>query len=233
MTDQFVECHFDGRLASINLARPEVSNLVNTSMMRQLIAGLATACETDADVLVITASGNDFSIGRDQKEQMPEGMSRRDHLALVVEVNRLLAVFPGISVTGLRGRALGFGAGLVVQSDLCIAADTATLGFDEIRHGFAPSIVMTYLESYVGYKRALDLVVTGRTLSAVEAECFGMVSRVTSVDDLASAMEAMVAGLLERDRDAVRACKNYLHEISLIEPSRRGDYALDRLVGAQ
>lgn len=230
MTDQFVQCAVEGRVARIQLDRPQADNRITAVMMRQFIAGLSAAAEADADVLVITATGTDFSVGRDQQER-PEGITRRDNLQLIVQGNQLLVGFPGISVTAVRGRALGFGCGIVLQSDLSVAADTAILGFDEIRHGFAPSFVMTYLENFVGPKRALDLVATGRMLNAAEAERLGIVSRVVAADDLHACTESLVAGLLERDRTALRTCKSFLREIRAVEPHIRGEYALNLSAG--
>jgi len=231
MTQESVQTTIDGRIGRIQLNRAEADNRITVAMMKQFIDGLAAAHEHDVDVLLITAAGANFTVGRDQQERPPEGMTRRDNLGLIVEGNKLLNDFPGIGVTAFRGRALGFGSGVVLQSDLSVAADTATMGFDEIRHGFAPSIVMTYLESYVGPKRALDLVATGRMLSATEAECFGMVSRVVPADDLDVCAESLVNGLLDRDRTALRTCKSYLKEIRDVTPDRRGEYALDQMVG--
>jgi enoyl-CoA hydratase/carnithine racemase len=233
MTDELVSTTIDGRVARITLDRPEADNRITVAMMQQFIAGLTSAAEADVDVLMVTATGANFSVGRDQKETPPAGMTKRDNLGLIVRANRLLGEFRGISVVAFRGRALGFGSGLVVQCDLSIAADTATVGFDEIRHGFAPSIVMTYLEDYVGPKRALDLVATGRILNATEAERFGMVSRVVPADHLDAVAESTVAGLLERDRDALRTCKRYLRAIRSIQPEDRGEYALTQMAGAK
>ena len=103
-----------------------------------------------------------------------------DNTRLIVDANRLLTGFPGITVAAAQGRALGFGCGVVVQSDIALAAASAELGFDEVHHGTAPAFVMSYLEDHVGPKRALDLIVTGRTLSAAEAEQWGIVTRVVA-----------------------------------------------------
>lgn len=233
MSDEFVQTKVEGRVARIRLDRPEADNRITIAMMRQFIEGLRAATDAAADVLVITASGDNFTVGRDQQERPPEGMTRRDNLALIIQGNELLGRFEGISVTAFRGRALGFGSGLVVQSDLSVAADTATLGFDEIRHGFAPSIVMTYLEDYVGWKRALDLVATGRTLNAMEAQSFGMVSRVVAADDLDASTESLVDDLLDRDPAALRTCKSYMREIRGVGNEQRGEYALNQMAGTR
>ena len=220
----------EGRVARITLNRPDEQNRFIAEMMRQFIEGLRSATAADADVLLIDAAGEDFTVGRDQTER-PAGMTKRDGLALILEGNALLTSFAGLTITAVQGKARGFGAGLSVQSDLCIAASTTTVAFDEIKHGFPPTIVMTYLESYVGPKRALDLVATGRVLTATEAEMLGIVSRVVDRDALPSAAQATVEGLLSQSPEAVRSCKRFLREIRSVPPADRGEYALKVLVG--
>ena len=167
-TEDHVRHEVDGRLSRIVLDRPEAANRIHSTMMRQLIDALAAATAAGSDVVLITAAGRDFSVGRDQHEALPDGFSKLDNTRLIVDANRLLTGFPGITVAAAQGRALGFGCGVVVQSDIALAAASAELGFDEVHHGTAPAFVMSYLEEHVGPKRALDLIVTGRTLSAAE-----------------------------------------------------------------
>ena len=119
-------------------------------------------------VLFITAAGADFSLGRDQGER-PPNMTRAQNTRLIVEANRALAAFPGIAVAAVRGRALGFACGLAVQADITIAAADATLGFDEVHTARPPRFVMSYLADYIGPKRAMDMVVTGRMLVGPQA----------------------------------------------------------------
>lgn len=226
---ELVKSTINERSARIELCRPEAGNRITVAMMRQFAEALEAATSADADVLVISALGEHFTLGRDQQEGLPPGMTRRDSLALAVHANGLLAGFPGITLTAAQGKALGYGSGLVVQSDLAVAADTATLGFDEIRHGFAPLVVLTYLEHFVGPKRALDLVLTGRHLNAGEAERFGMVTRVVPADDLEACTESLAGDLLSHDRTALRRCKQYLAEIRTVAPAQRGEYALDQM----
>jgi enoyl-CoA hydratase/carnithine racemase len=158
-------------------------------------------------------------------------VSRAQNTRLIVEANRALAAFPGIVVTAVRGRALGFACGLAVQSDLTIAAQTATFGFDEVRTARPPRFVMAYLADYIGPKRAMDMVVTGRMLSAAEAEHFGFVSRVVADRELDAARIALVEGLLELDHDALVTCKQYPHEIRRVDPGDRDEYAYARTIG--
>jgi enoyl-CoA hydratase/carnithine racemase len=226
MADELVRYSVSGRVARIVLDRPDAGNLFTTGMMRGLAGAFTAATASQAAVTLLCAAGPDFSRGRDRDETLPAGMTRLDSTALIVEVGEAVRAYPGLLVTAVSGRAMGFGCGLVVQSDLSVAADTAQFGFDEILHGSAPRFVMAYLEDAIGPKRALDLLVTGRALEAAEAERIGLVSRVVPAADLASSAEAMVSALLERDPVAIRTCKSYLREIRAIEPDERLKHAL-------
>jgi enoyl-CoA hydratase/carnithine racemase len=217
-----------GGRCDIVLRRPEVGNVVDVATMRELIGALEQA--RDDVVVVVSGEGPDFSLGRDQSDR-PPGLSKRDNLGLIVECNRRLADVAGIVVAAVRGRALGFGAGLTAQADLGIAAATAQLGFDEMHHGFPPAIVMTYLADIVGTKVATDLLLTGRRVSAAEALQMGLVNRVVDDDVLDAAVESVAAGLLAFDPDAVKRGKRYLRELAALNPSERAERALDLLAG--
>jgi enoyl-CoA hydratase/carnithine racemase len=230
MADQVVTLSTDGRVARLALDRPEFGNLITSTMMRQLADALAEAGTSGADILVISANGADFSLGRHQHEVLPDGMTRDDSTRLIVAANDALAEFPGVTISSVRGRAVGFGCGLALQSDFTIVADTALLGFDETRHGLSPTFVMGYVESYVGRKRALDLVLTGRLVPALEAERLGMVSRVVTEDNLAAATEALVATLLASPGELLLRSKRYLHDIRDVHPDKRMKHALDRML---
>jgi methylglutaconyl-CoA hydratase len=218
----------EGRVARVQLQRPEMGNRITSTMMRHLIDALAEAAASGADVLVISAAGPDFSLGRDQHEQLPAGLTRADNIRMIVEANDALLGYPGVTVTSVRGRAFGFGCGVVLQSDVSVVADTAVLGFDEIRHGLAPGFVMSYIQDYVGPKRALDLILTGRAVSAVQAEQFGMVSRVVAEDALEASTDALVADLLASPPQLLASCKSYLREINDVPADVRSAHALDR-----
>jgi enoyl-CoA hydratase/carnithine racemase len=232
VTGELVRYTLGDRVAGIELSRPDRANRFNHTMMRSLAEAFMRATEHGVDVVVLTAAGDDFSVGRERDEVLPEGMTKADNTGLIVTVSHAMRDCPAIIVASVRGRALGFGCGLAVQSDFALAAETAQFGFNEIHHGSAPRFVMAYLEDYVGPKRALDLVVTGRTFGAAEAERYGMLTRVVDEDGLADSTGALVAELLERSPRAMRSCKSYLREVRGVERSERFAYALGQQVRA-
>lgn len=224
----FVELSVEGDVANVTLSRPEHDNQVTAAMMQELIERLDEAQDSDADVLVLRGEGPNFCIGRDQEED-PDDLTPRENLSLIFDANAGISEFDGITVAAVRGDALGFGSGVAVQSDVTLASDESFFGFNEIDHGFAPTIVMTWLETYVNRKTALDLLLTGRKVPALEAEEMGLVTRVIEDDVFDASVDEFVETLTNRNADALRTCKFYLREIGDVDPDERREYALDTI----
>ena len=228
MSEQRVRFEISERMARLTFDRPGDGNRIDVATMQGFIAALRQANDAEVDVLVIAAAGPDFSLGRDQSEK-PTGMSKRDNLGLILQANELLAGFAGVTVAAIQGRALGFGSGVAVQSDITIAAEDAVMGFNEIQHGFAPAIVMTYLETYVSRKVAIDLLMSGRNVTAPEARAMGLVTRVVAENNLEAEVQSTVDDLLSKPIQALRQCKFFLRIVATVPESERGQQALDAL----
>jgi enoyl-CoA hydratase/carnithine racemase len=222
-----IDARREGRVAYLTLDRAEARNLVTYAMSVELADALRAAA--DADVMVIAARGEDFTLGRDQADR-PPGVSPQDGLARILEINGLLRAFQGISVAVVRGRALGFGSGLVLHCDLAVAGESAVFGFDEIAHGFPPLIVEEYLTRYVPRKTALDLVLTGHTLSAAEAQRAGMVARVVPDASVEAAGAELVSELAARNPRALSRAKRFFDEIDEVAREERPAYGMQELV---
>jgi enoyl-CoA hydratase/carnithine racemase len=224
MTQAPLTLEADGRVARLTFNRPEHENLINDEMMRAL-RDRVTEARGEVDILVVQARGEHFTIGRDRGDTT-SGLTRQQSLALAMDVNQAVADFDGLIVTAVRGRAMGFGSGLAVQSDIVVASDTSTYGFNEIVHGFPPMIVMSYLGRYVLPRHAFELVVTGREISAPEALSIGIVNRVVDDGALQGAVDELVGSLSALNLSAAKRAKRYLREIQDVGAADRRDYAL-------
>jgi enoyl-CoA hydratase/carnithine racemase len=225
MADTAVQMRLDGRTAHVTLARPEQHNAIDSPTM-QALGDAIEGLHGKADFLVIGGTGPDFSIGRDQHEKIP-GQTRRESLGLAIRVNTLVAGFDGVTIAAVRGKAHGFSCGMAMQCDYTIASDTATFGFDEIKHGFPPTIVMTYLSTFLPKKRVLDVLLSGRFVNAPEALHMGMLTRIVADDELEHYVTGLLTNLQSRPLAALKRIKSYLVEIEKIEPALRPDYALN------
>ena len=191
----------DGAIGRIILARPEKKNALDRQMADELFAALAQF-EMDAACRVIHlgAEGDDFCAGADLQALNAMVDAGADvHRADAESLGRVLLAIRALMkpvVCTVRGRALAGGAGLATACDLVLAHQDAEFGYPEVRVGFVPAMVMTMLRRSVGEKHAADLVLTGRIISAEEAERIGLVSRVVpaaSFDDDVNATLEQIA----------------------------------------
>ena len=110
-------------------------------------------------------------------------------------------------VAAVHGRALAGGCGLATACDLVLAHAESAFGYPEVRRGFVPAMVMAMLRRAVGEKVALDLVLTGRILTAAEALALGLVSRVIPGDIFADETDAIAAELAGSSPSALALIK--------------------------
>ncbi len=173
----------DGAVGRIILARPDRRNALDRQMADELFASLAQF-ESDpiCRVIHLGADGTDFCAGADLValgETLDAGNDA--HRADAEAFGRVLLAIRALMkpvVCTVRGRALASGAGLALACDMVLAHEDAEFGFPEVRAGFVPAMAMAMLRRAVGEKHAADLVITGRIISAEEAERIGLVSRV-------------------------------------------------------
>ncbi|MFI1234650.1 enoyl-CoA hydratase [Nocardia salmonicida] len=173
------------RVGWITLNRPKALNALNSAVLDDIVAALdALGRDDEVGAVVITGSAKAFAAGADIKEMAPKSymdMYMDDYFA---RWDRL-AQFRKPTIAAVAGYALGGGCELAMLCDILIAADTAQFGQPEIKLGVIPGIGGSQrLTRAVGKAKAMDMVLTGRTIGAEEAERAGLVSRVVAADDL-------------------------------------------------
>ncbi len=207
-----------GGVLTATLSRPEKKNALNTAM----IDGLHEAIDrADQDplvrVLVIAGAGDDFCAGADLAELLASAEkspaeNERDALRLG-EVFVRLRMLPRPVVAVVRGRVLAGGAGLATACDIVVASDQATFGYPEIQRGFVPAMVMTMLRRLAGEKAAFELVTTGRSIGAAEAERMGLVTRVVPDASLPAEVASLCAQLEQQSATAFALTKQLFYEL--------------------
>jgi len=169
-----------GRVAMITLNRPEVLNALSAGLNAEL-AHLLDHLETDDETHVVVITGNEkaFAAGADiklMKDWSYMGVYKADFISLDWE---RLSTFRKPSIAAVAGYALGGGYELAMMCDFIIAAENARFGQPEITLGTIPGAGGSQrLARFVGKSKAMDMVLTGRTMDAVEAERRGLVSRL-------------------------------------------------------
>ena len=211
------------RVGTLVIRRPEAGNAFTAAMARQLGDCMKEAAQT-ADILELTGAGDDFTIGRDRHE--PRSGTPFDAFQPISESNVAIAAFPGILIAKVKGRALGFGVGLVLRSDLAFVADNARFGLDEVAHGIPPMFIMEAMTGRVPPKRALDIILSGREFGAPEALDMGIASKVVPASALDAAVADFIASLRGKDQHVVRACKKYMRDVGAMPADARHAFAL-------
>jgi methylglutaconyl-CoA hydratase len=188
----------DGAVGRIILTRADKKNALDRQMADELFASLAQfESDSHCRVIHLGAEGEDFCVGADLdalEHAIDAGSDahRADAEALGRVFLAMRALMKPVVCT-VRGRAIAGGAGLATACDIVLAHEGAEFGYPEVRIGFVPALVMTMLRRAVGEKHAADLVMTGRIISAEEAERIGLVSRVvpaaTFDDDINATLE--------------------------------------------
>jgi enoyl-CoA hydratase/carnithine racemase len=229
-SDKIILTEQDG-VATLTLNRPERENAVDAEMMEAIIESLdAINGAGRARVLLIRGAGEHFCAGRDPGAAAPKNAAEWNRvLEQIVRTNQSLAAFSGISLAIVKGKAHGFGFGLAVQSDITLAADNARFGFPEIRGGFPPTIVMSYLSRWVARKKAFEWVITGDEMDAREAERQGVVNRIYAPAEIDAAARLWTEKLLKLKEAALKACKAFFRDTAHLHPDDAYRYGVSLL----
>jgi enoyl-CoA hydratase len=204
-----------GTVAHLTLANPPL-NLVTRELLEELGAALDTlegAAPGDVRVLVVTGEGDRaFSAGSHVGEfESQRGPNGRERHALESGTADRLARLPMPTIAAIEGNALGGGLELALCCDLRVASESSRLGLPEVRLAVTPGAGGTQrLPRVVGPARAKELILTGRVLTAEEAERIGLVSRVVPTGQALAAADEIAAEIAARGPIAVREAKRLI-----------------------
>jgi enoyl-CoA hydratase len=167
----------------VQLNRPSVLNALNGALMNELTAAME---ELDRDetvrCLVVTGNERAFAAGADIKEMAEATAVQMLERNWIAYWDRLKGISKPI-IAAVSGYALGGGCELAMACDLIVASETAQFGQPEINIGVIPGAGGTQrLTRALGKSKAMEMVLTGRTISAREAEARGLVSLVVPVE---------------------------------------------------
>ncbi len=222
-------------VARVILNKPPL-NVMDIPMMEEFDAALKSLQGDPAKVIVIAAQGKAFSAGVDVA----------DHTADRVE--KMIDVFHGIfrtlwsleqpTVAAVQGAALGGGCELAIACDFIIASEKARFGQPEIKVGVFPPIAVLLLPRMVSRIKAHELLLTGETIDAREAERIGLVNAVAPAESFGAQVDAFVSKLTAMSGAVLRHTKRaialglekglaeverlYLNDLMRTEDAREG-----------
>lgn len=200
-----------GRVGWITLNRPEALNALNAQLMHDVVTAATHFDRSDEiGAIVVTGAGRAFAAGADIKEM-------EDRTGIEMRLGDFFgdwARFPRLRtpvIAAVNGFALGGGCELAMMCDIILASDAASFGQPEINLGVIPGLGGTQrLTRAIGAYKAADLVLTGRTMDAAEAERSGLVSRVVPADQLLDEAQRTAESIASKSRPAVFAAKEAL-----------------------
>ena len=210
MAYEFITYEKDGRVATITINRPEVRNALHPPANRELSAAFDEfAADPDAWVAIVTGAGDKaFSAGNDLKYSAQHGMG---------DMQMGNGGFGGITarfdlfkplIAAVNGLALGGGFEIALACDIIVAAESASFGLPEPRVGLAALAGgMQRLPALVPPKIAMGMMLTGKPITAAEAQRWGIVNEVVPAAELATAARRWANTILECSPSSVRASK--------------------------
>lgn len=202
---EYIQAEIQGGLGIITLKRPPV-NVLNIAMMDEVNDVLESWQDNkELKVVLFNAEGKCFSAGVDVGEHVGDlapKMIKSFH-----GMFRLMDKLGAITAASVFGSCLGGGCELAVFCDLVIADETAKFGQPEIQVGVLPPIAAQIMPRIIGMKAALDLILSGRIISAQEAMTFGLVNKVVQKEHLSNETDAFVKPYLSLSAEVIRVTK--------------------------
>lgn len=201
-------------IATITLNRPDKRNAISYELIDDLTAALKQAAESAAQIVILTGAGSAFCAGMDLENlKQLTSRSHDDNIKdseTMARLFRTIYDFPKPTIAAVNGPAIAGGCGIATMCDFTIASEEAKFGYSEVKIGFIPAIVSTFLIRQVGEKRARDLLLTGRIIGAREAQQFGLVTDVVAAHELQRWCRELAGQLMENSPSSLKATKKLL-----------------------
>src|SRR6266566_709630 len=216
MSYKMIQLAHEGGVATITLNRPEKRNAISFELIDDLLRVLDEVANSAAIVLIMTGAGKAFSSGMDLDNlKALLGRSPEQNLQdsqTMVQLFRSLYEFPKVTIAAVNGAAIAGGTGLALLCDFTLAVPDANFGYTEVRIGFVPAIVSTFLLRQVGEKQARDLLLTGRIFTADEAYRMGLINEIVPPEKLIDRARELAAQLMENSPTSLRLTKRLLSD---------------------
>ena len=205
-----------GRVAILTLNRPEAMNAINMKMRGELRTALdELKRDAQVDAVILTGAGEKaFSAGMDLREfaAMNANIPVAEMKRFRWEQGEGIAAFDKPIIAAINGLAIGGGVELTLLCDFAFAADHSSFAFGEVKRGLIPGNGGTQrLSRRVGTARALDMILTGRTVKADEALSIGLVQYVVPQNELIEQALKLAEMMAANAPVAVRSAKAAIH----------------------
>ena len=208
-----------GKIGIVTVNRPKQMNSMN-SLTRSELAEAFNLLENDKDIAVILLTGSEgkaFIAGADIKEFLNQTIETEKQLEEDWIVTTIISNLKKPVIAVIDGFCLGGGLELAMSCDLRIASDRSKLGQPEINIGIIPGAGGTQrLTRLIGEGRAMEMILTGRMITAEEALSYGIVNFVYDSDDLMDEAIQIANTIGEKSKYAVERAKKSVKAVSEI-----------------
>ncbi|MGA9355708.1 MAG: enoyl-CoA hydratase-related protein [Terriglobales bacterium] len=225
----------DAGVATLTLNRPDKRNAISYELIADLLRALDEVKSSAARVLIVTGAGKAFCSGMDLDNlksligRTPE--QNLEDSRTMVSLFRSLYEFPLPTIAAVNGAAIAGGTGLALLCDFTLAVPEAKFGYTEVRIGFVPAIVSTFLLRQVGEKVARDLLLTGRIFDAEEALRIGLLTQIVPQEQLMNRARELAAQLLESSPLSLTYTKRLLTDHARAELDQQIEAAIRENAG--
>jgi methylglutaconyl-CoA hydratase len=202
-------------ICTITLNRPEKRNAVSFELVAELMRALDGAEKSSAQIVIITGAGKAFCAGLDLDDlKTLVGKTHEENVkdsTTMANLFRRIYDFTKPTIAAVNGAAIAGGTGIATMCDFTLAVPEAKFGYTEVRIGFVPAIVSSFLVMQVGHKIARDLLMTARLFDAAEAHRHGLVNEIVAPEDLQARARELARQLMENSPSSVRATKRLIN----------------------
>ncbi len=226
-----LEFRQDGAVARVTINRPDQGNMLTLAMLGELAAMVADAgADPDTRAIVLRGAGDDFCKGRDPAGAPEKGPTTALEMRGAL-IEPILGAYSAIQnapvpvISVVQGLANGLGCGLAAVSDVTIAADNARFALPEMRANLPPTLAILANIDRIPGKSLLWMVYSTETVDAAQALAHGLVSRLAPAAELDAVADGFVAGLVEKNREAIVTCKRFLSRARLMDMPAAHDLA--------
>lgn len=206
--------NYDHGCATITLNRPDKRNAISYELIDELLAALAAVEKSRARVLTITGAGKAFCSGMDLDNLRAITTHSQEENAkdseTMARLFRTIYEFPKPTIAAVNGPAVAGGCGIATLCDFTLASTEARFGYTEVRIGFVPAIVSTFLIRQIGEKQARDLLLTGRIIDAHEAYRMGLANEVLDHERLMHRVRELAQELQQNSPTSLASTKRLL-----------------------
>lgn len=217
MDYQTLKISYQGVIQRIQLYRPEANNSINSQLTIELLSALQVAeAEEVVKVIILEGLPDVFCTGMDFGEvATAQELDPKGRYNAYYDILKQMSQSSKIILSVVRGKVQAGGVGLVAASDLVIADETATFVLSELLFGLLPACVLPFLIRRVGFQKAYRLALTTQSISASEAEKWGL------IDECGSNTNQLVSQYIRRLKylpsSGVKELKNYINQLWIIQ----------------